>query len=327
MGKKVSSVFLWLVATSFGYAQRDTLYLDSLSANFVVQYWGTFAYAADSAGLHRLDGDGRMTDGQTYVEKDPFVTVIFEPATKIRPRVFCSISMDTGTTPYVYMYRIENGIGSQQTLGTFEVAYGSGVKVVDRTPKNGWHSGPMYRSGGSGLILRNRWMWFGDTGLEPGREWTVGGLACDGLPGIMPASFTGRAKTVGFPGAPSYEFQKKIAAIHMFDSNCVKGWTLGPMPVPKPFNHLAFLDSLISCRQRCVELGWITKQPGNAEFDTVLRDARKHLGNFDKVAATLKLREFLYQLEENKETSMANDAYMLLKFNAAYLIDRLAETK
>ena len=314
-------------ASACVYAQRDTLYLDSLSGDYVVRYWRTFAYASDSAGLHLLEYDDMIGKGQEYVEKDSFVTVIFEPATKIEPKITCTVTKEDGGTSYVYMYQVENGSKARQRIVEFEFGYGKGAKPVDRTPKDSWQSHQMYELGGDGLMERNLRAWWDKRGLDPGGGKVSVGFMSVGMPGIVSASFRGKAPSVGIPGSSKYEFRLRILALRSLERNCVKESSLGPVLIPKSLDHMVFLDSLISYRKQCVSLGWISNDSVARSLDGKLRILRRDVANRKYTSAVAVLRSLSRELDVHRSRSISEEAYALFKYNVEYLSDQLVKAR
>jgi hypothetical protein len=326
MRNSIALIIFWLFSSALAYAQRDTLYLDSLSGNYVIRYVARFTFVLDSAGRHAYDKDDPSDRGKKRVKFDSMVTVVFEPATKVKPKIKCTVTRIEGKLSFCYDYWIGNGIDSQQPLNELTVRFGKSVSIEDRTPQDGWHSMRGTDMAGSNIVAGNKWHWWGDIGLEPGRGWNVGRLASNGLPAIVPVMFSGKTKTLGFPDeGPGYDVTLQFLKIAGADVDCVHGWSLGPVAVPTPFSHEVFVDSLLSYRRRSSSLGWISNDSVAKSLDGKLRIVKRDVVEKKFAKAVVVVQALLRELEVHRSRSMTEDAYGLLRYNAEFLADLLAE--
>ena len=110
MMKKVTILITIVMSFAYGQSQRDTLWYDMQSGNYIVQYVG---------------------------EGDTLVSVVFEPATKINPIISANVDFNASQEKMVYHYLIENGGDSKQNLFSFQVEYKAPVTDVTA---NRWQS-------------------------------------------------------------------------------------------------------------------------------------------------------------------------------------------
>jgi len=321
-------VFFFFISLSCAYAQRDTLYLDSLSGDYVIRYLAHFTFVVDSAGRHAFDKDEPSDWGKKSVEFDSMVAVIFEPANKIHPKITCTVTEADGELPFCYAYRIENGVDSKQRLNELSVSFANGVAVADRTPSDGWHSLRGQDVTDDKTVPGSAWHWWGDIGLDQGRGWTVGKLASDGLPGIVPVFLRGKTEPIGFPDeGPREEVMFQFLRIAARDADCVQGWSLGPVVNSKTFDCSILIDSLLSYGRRSSALQWIWRDSVAKSVDGKLRILKRDVAEKKYAAAIVVLRSLLRELDFHRSRSISDEAYALFKYNVEYLSDQLVKAR
>lgn len=101
------------------------------------------------------------------------------------------------------------------------------------------------------------------------------------------------------------------------------GWTVGPTAPPENFIASSFIDTLVSYKHQALSLGWIDNQGVANSLDSKLENARSKLDAGDSTAARNLLDAFLNEVEAQNGKHLTNEAYVVLKYNAKYLIDRL----
>ena len=320
-------VFLFSWVYDCTAQQQDTVYFDPASGNYIIEYTGYFPYARGADGVLRpLTPDDTLQEGEEYIEKDSMLTVVFEPATKIDPKVKSTVSKDSRTNTYLYSYSIENGVGSQQNLLSFILEFGN-VEVINKTEADSWHNRRQMERSGDQMVFANRWAWHGDQGLEA--TWSTDGFALEspGIPGIMNANFRGRASlSILWPGGlPSPELRQKLSAIRKYPANHVLRKTIAPVAPPTQFEATAFLDTLISYKHEAFARGWIDNQGIVNSLDAKLDNVKKHLEKQKTKQAINVLNAFINQVEAQNGKHLTSEAYALLKFNAKFLIEQLSQ--
>ena len=121
-------------------------------------------------------------------------------------------------------------------------------------------------------------------------------------------------KTMTFPNYPQlfyYYNDSTNRAIAVSDTTV--------MPVE------ALLDTLISLKERCVANASIDNQGIANSLDSKLENAKRRLEAGDGAAAKNMLNAFVSEVEAQKGKHLTNEAYLLLKFNAEYVIGRLTK--
>jgi len=334
-------LFALAIPLSLCYSQRDTITYDSVSGDYIIKYFPEDEY-------------GNKTDSA--------VIVLFEPATKIDPRVLCAAYQAASANGFLYNYTCSNGIGSHQNLVDFTLEFGRNILVIDRTPADGWHSTRENDIEEEKLIVGRRWNWHGDSGLKPGRSWLVGAIESNGLPGIVNAYFQGKTKRtiLAFPDeGPGYELTLQLMQLRTFPSNRVVRKTIGPISPPASFVALSFLDTLISYTRQSAELGWLGRsrdddcdddeRPDDGitkNIEKRLEKTKKELSKGDSTKARKELEKLVdkveriwkrsqdeekkhkgEQRERKQDVIMTGEAYALLLYNTEYLIDRLPDGK
>jgi len=343
------------------FAQQDTIILDKSSGNYSVFYKGTVTLAKDSAGnLRRLSRDDELRLGETVIEKDSVFSTIFEPGTKIKPEIKCSVAKSHGGE-LVFHYEAQNGSTSQQSLASIIVEFGD-VSGLRAESENGWNNGRMMEPGGE--KLSNRWDWFPAgkkaKAIEPGNN--LGGYKLIALSQVKigRAFLQGRKKINPrfFGGIPTGEVGKQISRLQVFPANYV----IVPTIVPNSFEHIflgTFLDTLLSYTRQSAELGWLGRsrddncddeeRPDDGitkNIEKRLEKAKKELSKGDSTKARKELEKLVdkveriwkrsqdeekkhkgEQRERKEDVIMTGEAYALLLYNTEYLIDRLPDGK
>jgi len=306
--------------------QQDTLYLDPASGNYIIEYRGYFAFARGTDGvLRRLRGNDSVKEGEEYIEKDSMLTAVFEPATKINPKVSSVVTKDSQKNTYLYSYSIENGADSRQNLITFILEFGN-VDVINKTRSDGWYNQRQRESRDDQVVFANRWAWHGDQGIEPTKSTDGFALESPDLPGIMTAYFRGRVPILMWPSEiPGGKIGAKIFALEVFPANHVLRKTVAPVAPPTSFVPLDFLETLVSYKHQAFELGWIDNQGIVNSLDAKLDNVKKQLEKDKTKQAINALGAFVNQLQAQKDKHLTSEAYALLKFNAEFLIGKLSE--
>jgi len=335
--------------------QQDTLYFDPASGNYIIEYRGQFAFIRARDGSLRFYEEDKPQPGEVFVYKDSMVTIIFEPATKINPKVNSVVTKDSQKNTYLYSYSIANGADSQQNLRVFILEFGID-DVTDASTR--WSSDRIRGVRNGQIAFINRWMWSGDKGLEP--TWSTDGFALEspGLPGIMNANFRGRTPILEWPTEPPGKIETQMFALEVYPANHVLRKTVAPVAPPTSFVPLDFLGTLISYTQQAFDLGWIDDQDIVNDLDEKLGDAKQQLEQGETKEAIEILQDFIEEVEEeagveeededeeddddddeeedddededeeeeeDDEKHLTSEAYALLKYNAEFLIGKLSE--
>jgi len=139
--------------------------------------------------------------------------------------------------------------------------------------------------------------------------------------------------------------------------NSFSTFTVGPANAGDSFNELILLDTLLSYTRQSADLGWLGRDRDNdcdndeRPDDGVVKNIEKRLGKAkrflerdDSVKARKELEKLVQKVEriwkrsqdqekkrgrdrewKQDKSLMTSEAYVLLKYNAEYLIDRLPE--
>jgi len=362
MGTKSSIlvVTFFLLFNAFGQ-DKDTVIYDPHSGNYVIRHTASLAYArAKDGSVRKLGREDQLQQGEVYIELDSMFTTTFEPGTKIKPELKCSVAKSHGGE-LVFDYEAQNGSTSQQSLASIIVEFGD-VSGLRGESDNGWNNGRMMEPGGG--KLSNRWDWFPAgkkaKAVEPGNN--LGGFKLIALShvNIGRAFLQGRKKINPrfFGGIPTGEVGKQISRLQVFPANYV----IVPTIVPNSFEHIflgIFLDTLLSHTRQSVQLGWLgtcrdddcddDERPDDGitkNIEKRLEKAKKELSKRDSTKARKELEKLVDKVERTWKRSqdeekkhkgeqrqrkedviLTSEAYALLKYNTEYLIDRLPSEK
>jgi len=333
-------ILLLSVLTNFWFssatAQQDTVYYDSKTGNYIIQYM-------------RENEEGM---------RDSLISLVFEPATKVVPKVNAVVSFERDSNNLLYSYAIANVPDSKQNLLSFFLEFPKGIEPINKTT-NRWFNGRAHFATAARSEKTEGWDWMGDQGLEP--RWSTDGfaLASSCLPGITNAYFQGAVKMLGFPAEPPFEIDRQVARLEVFPVNHVRRATVGPVLLPDLISLSPLLDTLLSYARQSAELGWLGKgrdddcdddeRPDNGIVKNIeqrFQKAKRELTKGDSVQARKELEKLAQKVEriwkrsqeeekkhkrdrwERKDNViMTTEAYALLKYNTEYLVDRLPREK
>jgi hypothetical protein len=331
-------ILLLSVLTNFWFssatAQQDTVYYDSKTGNYIIQYM-------------RENEEGM---------RDSLISLLFEPATKIAPKASAVVSWEKDSNTFVYSYTIANGPHSKQNLLSFFLEFPKGIEPINETA-NRWFNGRAHFATAGRSEKTEGWDWMGDQGLEPG--WSTDGfaLASSSLPGMTNAYFRGAVKMLGFPAEPPFEIDRQVARLEVFPTNHVRRATVGPVLLPDQISLSTLLDTLISYTRQSANLGWLGKERDDdcddderpdagiaRNIEQRFQKAKRELTKGDSVQARKELEKLVQKVEriwkrsqedekkhrkdkweKRDQVIMTSEAYALLKYNTEYLVDRLPE--
>jgi len=96
------------------------------------------------------------------------------------------------------------------------------------------------------------------------------------------------------------------------------GKTIGPVPIPEPFEQTRFIEQIISYTNQSISEGWIDKKE-------VIEYAKNELNKIKKSSNNKNLiKSFLEKIEEYyKKDMILSEAYVLLKYNLEYLLPKM----
>ena len=163
-------------------------------------------------------------------------------------------------------------------------------------------------------IILNRWGWIdtvGNTGQQyyPGTVYVFNANTGQ-LTQRLSLPPNGKILVIdSYPGTFYYYNDSTNQAIAVSDTTV--------MPVE------SLLDTLVSLKEQSVANGSIDNQGIANSLDSKLDNARSRLEAGDSTAAKNMLNAFVNEVETQNGKHLTQDAYLLLKFNAGYIIDRL----
>lgn len=288
------AVITLLSAEAKSYVLSDTLFYDTATGNYIIQY--------------------QSEDGSTQV-------VSYNPPTKIFPRITCEVTNSTSESSFYYQYVVENLATSKQSLRVFMVSFGEVAETRGGSSGN-WMSKRKMEMKNGKLRQSSLWMWTDRSGLRPSSVQDGFVLISSGLPGINNAYCQGGTNTLAYPDkGPNIDIKKQLVYMNTFPRNVVAAPTISPTSPPESAE--IFLDTLISYKHQALALKWIDNEGIANSLDQKLENAKAKLVSGDSVAARNILEAFVSEVEAQKDKHLTSEAYALLKFNAEYLINRL----
>ncbi|MDZ7262780.1 MAG: hypothetical protein ONB05_11840, partial [candidate division KSB1 bacterium] len=88
---------------------------------------------------------------------------------------------------------------------------------------------------------------------------------------------------------------------------------------------IAFVDELISFKHQAYDSLWIDNHGIVNSLDAKLDNVKKHLNKGQTNQAINVLNAFLNEVEAQKDKHIKRKAYVFLRYNAEYLIEKLSE--
>lgn len=139
-----------------------------------------------------------------------------------------------------------------------------------------------------------------------------------GLPGIIEGYIHSSYEVSRYLSAESdppaaWDIVGKSFTQHMY-----RGKTIGPVPIPDPFEKSEFIDKIISYNEESIKEGWNDK-PEVIEFTRKgLEEIKKNINNKEMINSFISRIEGYY-----KEEKILSEAYALLKYNLEYLMSKM----
>lgn len=118
---------------------------------------------------------------------------------------------------------------------------------------------------------------------------------------------------------PAYfaQVQSKVAALS------VNGTTVCPVPTPVTFNAAQLLATIVSDKERAIQLGWVKDQGIGISLDAKLNAANASLARGDNKTAVNQLNALLNEVSAQAGKQLSPEAVALLQFNTQYLISKI----
>ena len=169
--------------------------------------------------------------------------------------------------------------------------------------------------------------------LNPGQALSGFGLSSYGLPGIrefraepaldFDADYYPGWESVAGAVDESKAIRAKVKELK--EKVSFTGKTVGPTAPPAVFNVVTFLDYIIDLKHQAASLGWIDNSGIVNSLDVKLDNAKKKMSQGDNNTARNILSAFINDIEAQSGKHLTSEAYALLKYNAAYLINNLTK--
>jgi hypothetical protein len=251
----------------------------------------------------------------------------FEPGNKISVGVKTTVQRNS-SFQFEYSYTISSMPQSIQNVWACIV-----VTMLTQNNISGISSPPKWEFGipDNTPTIQIRWSTIGGE-IFPGNNLSGFQFAAIGLPCIV------NYYAEGYHGIPKWPESVEDDSIPGYDDLTpygpgVVGKTIGPAPIPEPFYHTAFLDTLVSYTQQAYDLQWLSDSHFLSRINRDLTQAKRTLDRGDSARCASEIISFqqTIQTEYTSTTQqkgkhipyVSNEAYYLLYYNAQYLVDRL----
>ncbi|MGH9788517.1 MAG: hypothetical protein ACRD4U_07440 [Candidatus Acidiferrales bacterium] len=278
----------------------------------------------------------KQTGNYVFRYKDPDdspVEVVFVPATKIKPEVRATISLDRETRLVLYEYQISNGEASKQELFNFK------VKVIPPVENRKWPEG-WYGFGPSPAT--NVADWFQEKGatlvgglvhrrgLPPGQSQSGFSFQSPNLPGVATAYF--RGNTPDWPNPPrlTHEVSREMSKYTWWEYDSVRKPTIGPaiqvsdLDCYDPAVHLQRLQSHLAEQ---VPEEMLPDARLRADLKKGLARARQALQADHSGEASKQLKALRRRLSVAGAKNISTDLRKALLINLDYLENRLPQAR
>jgi len=222
---------------------------------------------------------------------------------------------------FVYEYSLLNSTVSRQNLLSFWVETETTTLVSAAKPDH-WVSG-------SARLEKFQHFWARRRIAHIGRGGTLSGFAISAaaIPGISRTRFTGLAPPLAYSDEPPQEVEDLVDEIcHTEDRQYAMGHTLGPLTDPAGLSPTELLARLIEQKHQARTLDWISGPGADGlakSLDAKLEAAKAAVDRGQPKTAKNDLRAFLNEVEAQKGKALNNEAYLLLKLNAEFILTKL----
>jgi len=114
-----------------------------------------------------------------------------------------------------------------------------------------------------------------------------------------------------------------LSGVPVFHDNRIERKTVGPVLIEEPLRPSDFMNYLIGLSIQSFELGWIKKRHISDVLTRRLEVIDTKIGQREIDEPRKLLQEFIKDIEVRERKHLTKEAYYLLKFNAAYLLEAL----
>ncbi len=260
--------------------------------------------------------------------------VVLVPASKVDVVVSATVEGSDDRGRYIYRYKLENGKSSRQRLQQFIVEF-SGAAIDLESPED-WRSSALsfhsalswsdvkYDARGvlgadAGAVLEGfSFKSFGHSGFERFTDRVNGKPGIffrqATLPGIVRCWARGHTEVLKLSGEGPEDLDELLPRVL---DDAVKGLTVGPVPIPEPFEPIGFVALLTKYLHESLAQGWIESQAEVMEAEEALGRLRQALEKKDYRLAESLVDQAARAL--SKKRTFTSEATALLTFNLDYL--------
>jgi hypothetical protein len=246
-------------------------------------------------------------------------TLYFPSARDIDVIVNAEVEMEDHQ--YIFTYKLTSTELSEQDIDQFFFKLQS--NVIEQYSPDMWHGS---------ISVQNTLIWGSlkrATQISPSSNLESFGLNSNGLPAIITYHASGDIETPKVPmgNAPPLEL---IVGGDIFE-NSVQGKTIGPNDLPDPFDHIDFIDTLMSYIPQSLELDWIGDYAFADTLQNRFQKARHHLVTLDSSVAANILTSIVDLIEATiagngpQSAMLTTEGYALLVYNTKYILNRLPD--
>ncbi|MGH9813946.1 MAG: hypothetical protein ACRD4T_12505 [Candidatus Acidiferrales bacterium] len=259
--------------------------------------------------------------------------VVFIPATRIKPQVRPTMSLDRETSLVMYEYSISNGKGSQQELYSFK------VKVIPPVKNPQWPEG---WNGHEPKPATNVVNWFQEKGLtlvgglvhrrglQPGQSQGGFSFQSPNLPGAVTVYFRGNTPDWPHPPELTHEVGREMSKYTWWENDSVRKSTIGPaiqVSDLDPYDPAVHLQRLQSHLAEQVPEEMLPNARLRADLKKGLARARQALQADHSGEASKQLKALRRRLSVAGAKNISTDLRKALLINLDYLENRLPQAR
>jgi len=164
--------------------------------------------------------------------------------------------------------------------------------------------------------------------IRPGASLPGFSLQSFALPGISTIRFRGSAPVLAYDEEPPAEVEDLVGRIchRPMERRYALGKTLGPLTNPAGKTGAALILRLMGQKHEARGLNWISGPGADGlvkSLDAKLEAAKAAVDRGQPKTAKNDLRAFLNEVEAQKGKALNNEAYLLLKLNAEFILTKL----
>ncbi len=239
----------------------------------------------------------------------------FPPATQLTPIIKAAVRGGSTVSTLRFRYTVSNSPQSVQEIAVWGLRYDASLTPKVIASPGGWTS---YVARAREPMIR----WTAIKDFPAGSSDTGFDIEVPSLPGIVQALVMGFIAPPQLPTFADGEAPADIPGSSILD-NSVKLSTVGPVPIPRSVDPVAFLKSIIALKETAFSFGWIDNGGIRTSLDAKLSTAAASITRGDISTARNQLGALLNEIDAQSGKHLTPEAVGLLKFNVQFLLSNM----